>query len=64
MKKILLALAILTAFPALSQTAVTAPSAPTIPALATVSPNATAALLLVRLIVSLLIKVATIQMLI
>lgn len=44
MKKILLALAILTAFPALSQTAVTAPSAPTIPALATVSPNATAAL--------------------
>lgn len=44
MKKILLALAILTAFPALAQTAVTTPSAPTIPALATVSPNATAAL--------------------
>lgn len=44
MKKILLALAILAAFPAFAQTAVTAPSAPTIPALATVSPNATAAL--------------------
>lgn len=44
MKKILLALAILAASPAFAQTAVTAPSAPTIPALATVSPNATAAL--------------------
>jgi hypothetical protein len=44
MKKILLALAILTAFPAMAQTAVTAPAAPTIPAMATVSPNATAAL--------------------
>ena len=44
MKQLLLALAILTAFPAMAQTAVTAPSAPTIPAMATVSPNATAAL--------------------
>ena len=44
MKQILLALAILTAFPALAQTAVTAPSAPTIPTMVTVSPNATAAL--------------------
>lgn len=44
MKKILLALAILTAFPAMAQTAVTAPAAPTIPTMATVSPNATAAL--------------------
>ena len=44
MKQLLLALAILTAFPALAQTAVTAPSAPTIPAMVTVSPNATAAL--------------------
>jgi len=44
MKQILLALAILTAFPAMAQTAVTAPTAPTIPTMATVSPNATAAL--------------------
>lgn len=44
MKKIILALAILTAFPVMAQTAVTAPSAPTIPTMATVSPNATAAL--------------------
>jgi hypothetical protein len=44
MKQILLALAILTAFPAMAQTAVTAPSAPVIPNMATVSPNATAAL--------------------
>jgi hypothetical protein len=44
MKQILLALAILTAFPAMAQNAVSAPSAPTIPAMATVSPNATAAL--------------------
>ena len=35
MKQLLLALAILTAFPAMAQTAVTAPSAPTIPTIAT-----------------------------
>jgi hypothetical protein len=44
MKQLLLALAILTAFPAMAQTAVTDPSAPTIPNMATVSPNAIAAL--------------------
>ena len=44
MKQILLALAILTAFPAMAQTAVAAPSALTIASMATVSPNATAAL--------------------
>lgn len=44
MKQALLSLALLTAFPLMAQTAVTAPSAPTIPAMATVSPNATAAL--------------------
>ena len=44
MKQLLLALAILTAFPAMAQTAVSTPAAATIPALATVSPNATAAL--------------------
>jgi hypothetical protein len=44
MKQVLLILALLTAFPAMSQTAVTAPSAPVIPHMVTVSPNATAAL--------------------
>jgi hypothetical protein len=44
MKQILLALAILTAFPAMAQTAVSAPSAPVVPTMATVSPNATSAL--------------------
>ena len=44
MKQLLLALAILTAFPAMAQTAVSTPAAATIPALATVSPNAGAAL--------------------
>lgn len=44
MKQVLLTLSILTAFPAMAQTAVTAPSAATIPTMVTVSPNATAAL--------------------
>ncbi len=44
MKKILIAMAISFAYPAMAQTAVTAPTAPTIPATAVVSPNATAAL--------------------
>jgi hypothetical protein len=44
MKKVLLVLALVSAFPAMAQTAVSAPAAPTIPAMATVSPNATAAL--------------------
>ena len=44
MKQILLALAILTAFPAMAQTAVSAPSAPVIPNMTTVSPNAITAL--------------------
>lgn len=44
MKQVLLVLALLAAFPAMAQTAVTAPSAATIPAMVTVSPNATASL--------------------
>jgi hypothetical protein len=44
MKKLLLVLSLLTAFPAMAQTAVTAPSAPVIPTMITVSPNATSAL--------------------
>jgi hypothetical protein len=44
MKKLLLAIAILTAFPVMAQQAVTTPSAPTIPTMATVSPNAATAL--------------------
>ena len=44
MKQVLLVLALLTAFPAMAQTAVTAPSAATIPTMVTVSPNATASL--------------------
>ena len=44
MKKVLLVLSLLAAFPAMAQTAVSAPAAPTIPTMATVSPNATAAL--------------------
>lgn len=46
MKKTILAILLSAAGIAMAQTAVTAPSAPTIPALATVSPNATAALAL------------------
>jgi hypothetical protein len=44
MKKVLLVLALVSAFPSMAQTAVSAPAAPTIPTMATVSPNATAAL--------------------
>ncbi len=44
MKKTIITILLAAAFPAMAQTAVTAPSAPTIPAMATVSPNATAAL--------------------
>jgi hypothetical protein len=44
MKQVLLVLALLTAFPAMAQTAVSAPAAATIPTMITVSPNATAAL--------------------
>ena len=44
MKKVLLVLAILTAFPAMAQQQVLAPTAPTIPSVATVSPNAASAL--------------------
>jgi hypothetical protein len=44
MKQVLLVLALLAAFPAMSQTAVSAPSAPVIPNMVTVSPNAAAAL--------------------
>lgn len=44
MKKTILAILLASVLPAIAQTAVTAPSAPTIPAMATVSPNATAAL--------------------
>lgn len=44
MRKILIAIAITAAFPAMAQTAVTAPSVPSIPATVTVSPNATSAL--------------------
>lgn len=44
MKKVLTTIVFTAAATAMAQTAVTAPSAPTIPAMATVSPNATAAL--------------------
>jgi hypothetical protein len=44
MKQVLLVLALLAAFPAMAQTAVSAPAAATIPTMITVSPNATAAL--------------------
>lgn len=44
MKKVLLVLSLLAAFPTMAQTAVSAPAAATIPTMATVSPNATAAL--------------------
>ena len=44
MKQVLLVLALLTAFPAMAQTAVAAPGAATIPTMVTVSPNATASL--------------------
>jgi hypothetical protein len=44
MKKTIITILLATAFPAMAQTAVSAPAAPTIPAMATVSPNATAAL--------------------
>jgi hypothetical protein len=44
MKQLLLALAILTAFPTMAQQAVVTPTAPTIPSVATVSPNAASAL--------------------
>lgn len=44
MKKTIITLLLASAFPVMGQTAVSAPAAPTIPAMATVSPNATAAL--------------------
>jgi hypothetical protein len=44
MKKTILAILLAVSLPAMAQTAVTAPSAPVIPNMATVSPNATAAL--------------------
>jgi len=44
MKQTLLAILLAATLPAMAQTAVTTPTAPTIPAMATVSPNATAAL--------------------
>lgn len=44
MKQTIITILLAAAFPVMAQTAVTAPTAPTIPAMATVSPNATAAL--------------------
>jgi hypothetical protein len=44
MKKTIITILLAAAFPAMAQTAVSAPAAPTIPVMATVSPNATAAL--------------------
>lgn len=44
MKKTIITILLAAAFPVMAQTAVSAPAAPTIPAMATVSPNATAAL--------------------